>query len=605
MLKKLFTTTTCCCLLAISAGLMLAPHTAQAFAPPRKKLIEAGWERTTASDMLQYWKIMEQTPYDGIVFAVNGMDDQGKQVELKNVVFNPKPIKLSWFKDDIKRLRSFHSTKLTDNFPIITVRGNPPDWFDDKGWAVIVNNWKIAATVAKEANLKGICFDPEMYSGAKLWTYGAQQGTRKHSYAEYCAKARQRGREMMRAVSSVYPDMVFFTFSMNELNRAYADGGIEGSRYGLYPACINGWLDGASPLMTIVDGGESAYTYSTPEQFLSMANWIRNTGLQFVAPENRNRYRSQVQVCFGLYLDAYSYYKLDSTNPRDRRYALQPLNGSRLNRLKSNVDAAMNASDEYVWTWGEHYHWWPTKNKSAGDKTWEEVLPGTTKVLLDATHPKQRQLLRRTLRLPQISATQAPKIDGNLNDALYSQYPWTEPFVTLLSNNDTVDNKPAAATKAFAAWDANNLYIAFRCDQPDIQHQHVAGVGHDSDIWGGESLEVAILKPGQRAGLAGTAFYHFILNPANVHWDGIHAQGKDDMKYDPAWRSGTQKNQSGWTAEIQIPWKGIGISAPHKGMKVQANFAHNRKDSGSELSSWSQFIGGFQEPQNLGTWVLR
>ena len=246
-----------CCLFAISAGLILAQlHAAQAFSPPRKKLIEAGWDRMNASQLLQNQQEAEQSPYDGTVLSLVGEDDGGKTVNLKDLVFAPKPLQKKWFAKEINALKSFHSTKLTDNFAAITVRGNPPDWFDDKGWKVIADNWKIAAAIAKEGNLKGLCFDPEMYSGAKLWTYAAQQDTRKHSYAEYSAKVRQRGREIIRAVSSVYPGMVFFTFRMNDINKAYTDGGIESSNYGLYPAFINGWLDGASPLMTFVDGGE-------------------------------------------------------------------------------------------------------------------------------------------------------------------------------------------------------------------------------------------------------------------------------------------------------------------------------------------------------------
>lgn len=586
-------------LFVATAGLLLAPlHVAHAFAPPPKKLIEAGWERTTPSDMLANQKIMEKTPFDGVVLYVNGKDDQGKQVELKSRIFNPTPLKLSWFKGDIKRLQSFHSTKLTDNFPIITVRGNPPDWFDDKGWETIANNWKIAAIVAKESNLKGLCFDPEMYSGATIFTYNAQPDAKKHTFAQYEAKVRQRGKEIIEAIAKVDPQMVFFTFHMNELNRRYANGGLLASRYSLYPAFINGWLDAAPPTMTFVDGGESAYTFTQSEQYLNMANWIRNTGLSFIAPENRAKYRAQVQVSFGLYMDAYSYYTPSS---KRTQYYLPPLNGSRLNRLQSNTDAAVNAADEYVWTWGEHYRWWPTDNKGVDPKTWEDVLPGTTNVLLNAVHPQPRSLQRRSSNLRHLTAAQAPQIDGKLNDAVYLKYAWMEPFVPFLSGSE----KTITKTTAFAAWDANNLYITVHCEQPNIKEQKIGGDSHDSAIWNGESLEIAILKPGQPTDKSDASFYHFILNPANVHWDAVHTLGHDDMTYDPSWISAVSKTKDSWTAEIKLPFKDIGITDPHSGLKIHVNLSHKRDDSTTELSSWSQFIGGFQEPQNFGTWVLQ
>src|SRR5690606_20665569 len=105
---------------------------------------------------------------------------------------------------DIKQLKSFHSTKLTDNFVRISVSPVAPDWFDDAGWKQVVENWKVAATIAKEGNLKGFCFDPEMYSGSTIFTYGLQKNAQQHSFQEYQEKARQRGREVLEAVSRIY-----------------------------------------------------------------------------------------------------------------------------------------------------------------------------------------------------------------------------------------------------------------------------------------------------------------------------------------------------------------------------------------------------------------
>jgi len=418
-------------MLAIASGLLLLSfQPAHAFAPPQKKLIESGWERTGTGDLLKYQKQMEETPYDGVVIYLRGNDDAGKLVTLGYKVFAPSPLKLSWFKDDIKNLQSFHSKQLTDNFAVITVKGNPPDWFDDKGWATIIDNWKVAATIAKEGGLKGLFFDPEMYSGATLFTYQAQPGAKQHSFAEYCAKVRQRGKQIIAAIAQIDPDMVFFTTRMNDINSSYADGGLEGSSYSLLPAFINGWLDAAPPQMTFVEGGESAYYFSQPAQYLHLANWIRNTGLVFVAPENRRKYRAQVQVSFGMYLDIYSYYHQSNVPEKYKRRAAQPLDGSVLNRLDSNINAAVNAADEYVWTWDEHYHWWTTTNKSAGDKTWEEVLPGTSNVLLNATHPQraaaerdakidallQQKKIQNLLQNPKFTETTTnPKIPKNWN----------------------------------------------------------------------------------------------------------------------------------------------------------------------------------------------
>jgi hypothetical protein len=503
--------------LILAAGLMLMPlHSANAFPATQKKLIEAGWERPDASDLLKYQKQIEKSPYDGIVLMLMGKDDAGKGVSLQNRIFEPMPLKLKWFAEDSKELKSFHSTKLTDNFVRVSTSRNTPDWFDDAAWKQVIDNWKIAATIAKEGNLKGICFDPEMYSGAELFTYNAQKYAKKYTFDQYRAKVRQRGREIIQAVSSIYPDMVFFTFRMNDINRSHAKN-IQASRYNLYPALINGWLDVAPPEMTFVDGGESAYTYSEPDDFLKTANWIRNTGLQLIAPENRRKYRAQVQVSFGLYLDAYSYYKLNSSDSRDRRYALQPLDGSRLNRLQSNVNAAVDAADEYVWTWGEHYRWWPTDTKNVNPQTWEEVLPGTTKVLLQAVHPELA------------AAAQQAKFDQLIQ----------EKKVTNLLTNSDFSNTAHNTAKAALDWQTNNAPVGWSTWQKKVDSQP-PGI-FSVDPKGGE-------HGGNAASLAGM-FQGFFIQQIPVKAGEeyfarvrVHQSGAGIPRLDVRWQ-----NESGWT----------------------------------------------------------
>jgi len=495
----------------IASGLILCPlHAAQAYDPPQKKLIEAGWERPDASDLLKHQKEIEKSPYDGIVLMLLAKDDVGKTIPLQTRVFEPEPLKLDWFAQDIKQLKSFHSTKLTDNFVRVSVSPKAPDWFDDAGWKQVVENWKVAAEIAKQGNLKGVCFDAEMYSGATIFTYGLQKNAKQHSFDEYQEKARRRGREIIEAVAKIYPGMVFFTFRMNDINRNYTKD-IQASRYNLFPAFINGWLDAAPQQMTFVDGGESAYTYDTPDDFLKTANWMRNTGLSLVAPENRLKYRAQVQTSFGLYLDAYSYYTPAS------RYYLPPLNGSQLNRLQSNIESAIAASDQYVWTWGEHYRWWPTNTKNVNPQTWDEILPGTTKVLLQAVHPELA----------------AAEVQSEF-DQLIAQNKLTN----LLENSDFSNSAPNTSKPA-ADWETQNAPVGWSTWQKKVSTFQPGMFSIDSK--GGE-------KGGNAASLAGMFEGFFIQGIAAKPGDQYYVRARARQS-----GSGTARldirfqNQKGWT----------------------------------------------------------
>jgi hypothetical protein len=142
--------------------------------------------------------------------------------------------------------------------------------------------------------------------------------------------------------------------------------------YGLYPAFINGWLDVAPPEVTLVDGCESAYRYNTQQQYLEAAVRIKGACQELVAPENRTKYRAQVQVSFGVYLDAY-------WNPKDSKYGawyIDGLGGPRVERLRANLHTALRVADQYVWIYGEKFRWWPTPNGRVNEQSWPEALPG-------------------------------------------------------------------------------------------------------------------------------------------------------------------------------------------------------------------------------------
>ena len=92
------------------------------------------------------------------------------------------------------------------------------DWFDP-GWAAITRNMALFAQIAREAGFRGLQFDFEEYSTPHnpLWRYFASRVFRQYradrglpemGFEEYAAQARQRGRQMMTAVTAAYPDSI-------------------------------------------------------------------------------------------------------------------------------------------------------------------------------------------------------------------------------------------------------------------------------------------------------------------------------------------------------------------------------------------------------------
>lgn len=368
----------------------------------RKKLIATGWDHPDAQRLLQNQEAMDQQPFDGVVVDVVGQREDRKSCRLATA-FSSDPWKRQWFQPSIDQLKATRLRRLTDNFLLLGANPGNVDWFDDAGWANIIEHWRLAARIVKESGLKGILFDPELYAPPHAqFRFSAQPQRDQHSFNDYHAKARQRGRQVMEAVAQECPNITLFCYFMNSVAWSATDHAdprrfLATHGYGLYPPFIDGWLDVLPPTVTLVDGCESAYRYNSTEQFIEATIRMKGACQTLVSPENRAKYRAQVQVSFGIYLDAY-------WNPPTSPWYVDGQGGSRVDRLRANVSTALRCADEYVWIYGEKFRWWPTPNKRVGAEAWPEALPGSDAALRFARDPmdfarNQIQRLRRTQKL--------------------------------------------------------------------------------------------------------------------------------------------------------------------------------------------------------------
>jgi hypothetical protein len=364
----------------LNAGLLAAEF-------PRKKLIATGWDQPDDKRLAENIELMEKRPFDGVVIQLDGTTDDGKACPM-NQTFSNRPWKQEWFTENAKRLASIRFRRFNDNFILVGANPGDVDWFDDAGWATIVEHWRIAARLARGGGLtlKGILFDPEPYNEPyAIFTYHSKPQRTEIPFAEYYAKVRQRGREVMTAVAKEYPDITIFCYFLGTYVSRPAETSdpkeaMANTHYGLLPAFLDGWLDAAPPTVKIVDGCEAAYRFNSEQAFLDAAVKIKGIYQRLVSEENRAKYRAQVQVGFGLYLDAH-------VNPKDSPWYIDPLGGTRSDRLRANVTTALSVTDEYVWIYGEKYRWWPTPNGGIKPESWPDVLPGCDRILAYAADP--------------------------------------------------------------------------------------------------------------------------------------------------------------------------------------------------------------------------
>ena len=354
-----------------------------------KKMIGHSWDLLGVRpvDVVRNLDAWEKLPLDGISLAVVKEQEQNHKVSYGSIM-NDVPWDRAWFKDDVAVIRQCASRNLKHNF--LTTYWAPRKrlaWNDEAAWENFSHNLGVMAWLAKGGQAKGLLIDPEDYPETRQYFLVPGDAP----FAETAALARKRGAQMMKSMVAEYSDITLLSFWMFSLHPSYYmvyddPASLVADANDLWPAFLNGMLDAIPPAARMVDGNEHGYRYQAVNQDFYLSVWaVQNKALALIAPENRMKYKTQVLAGFGLYLDMY-------TNPSSSPWYFGDVNGSRLNHLALNFAQALDASDEYIWIYGEKTDWikWAGTSREK-NPSWENKLPGFTETLSVLRHPRKAQ----------------------------------------------------------------------------------------------------------------------------------------------------------------------------------------------------------------------
>ncbi len=321
-----------------------------------KKLIHLGWETPTPAWYAEHVREVEASaPWNGVALRLALTTPDGGRLWEHSAV-EATAIRRAWLEPDLARLRSVSSAQLTDNFLRVNLDPLAPiSLSDDDRWRTIADNLGTLAWFGREAGLVGLMLDPEGYdteifSGADVT--GDPLAARQ--------LARSRGRACMTAMGRELPKGRFLVLWLYSLGRtAFARGapndGLHIDPYGLWPAFCDGLLEALPAEARLIDGGEDGYWSPDPNRFATLYGELRQAhslvNRACVAPDLISKFRSQVDIGFGIWLDLF-------LNPPEKRHTIPPAEGESLvGRFARQVAAAVTASDEYVWIYNEQVRW--------------------------------------------------------------------------------------------------------------------------------------------------------------------------------------------------------------------------------------------------------
>jgi hypothetical protein len=323
---------------------------AQRGRPLPGKVIEFGWDMGTLTPefVRDNWRAMEQQPFDGVVMRVGDsyLFDADKRTDADYAAAREAMKDVRW-------------TKFTDNFVVLHANPGTVDFFDDE-WDNILESTGALARFARDAKLKGICFDPEAYVPPNaVFDYAHQKYSDKYSFAQYSIKARERGRQWMSVLQKNFPGLTILTLfgpsaNWNLTGKPDLQAALKAAPWGLYAPFMDGMLDVMEPDVRLVDGCEWGYYMTSRADFLEAFRRIKSDCQIFFSPENHAKYRAQVFVGFGLYPDR-------DWGPKGKgwHYDDPSKNYYPPEKFQENLKNALHAADEYVWVYTEgKRNWW-------------------------------------------------------------------------------------------------------------------------------------------------------------------------------------------------------------------------------------------------------
>jgi hypothetical protein len=351
-----------------------------------RRFIATGPDHPTPASFRASLSELDKSPFDGAVIRPQRRLANGTE-QPADLAFSREPWQPSEIEAMVADLKETKPIRARDNFLAVQARPGDVDWFDDTGWRETVDHWRLLARSAKLGGLRGLAFDPAPPGDpGSLFHYPSQSRRAEKDFAAYAKMARDRGRDIMLAVSAEFPEAVILSAGLYSefLPLLAGEAGpaslLPTHPLGLLPAFLDGWWDAAPPKIQVIDGSSLADRRPASEaDFNRSFTWLRTQAPRLAAPEHRAKLRAQFLIGQSLFPDS------SLTPPK----AGSPNTASADAHLAHLATAALRASDGWIRVQGQAGRWWsadlPPDDPAAAP--WADLYGGVADAITRARTP--------------------------------------------------------------------------------------------------------------------------------------------------------------------------------------------------------------------------
>jgi hypothetical protein len=178
-------------------------------------------------------------------------------------------------------------------------------------------------------------------------------------------------------------------------------------------------------------------------------------------------------------------------------------------------------------------------------------------------------------------AAVAPKIDGVLDDELWSSEPL--PLDRWMSYNPLRGEPEQQRTSVWVGYDSQAIYFAFRCYDTDPDKIR-STISRRDNVWNDDWVGVSL-----DSSRAGQIAYHMFVNPSGIQMDALQSANEDTAP-DWLWQSAGKVDAEGYVVEIRLPLQSIRFRG---GNDVRMGMLFFRRNSRLGISwSWPEMKPG-------------
>ena len=359
------------------------------------------WLPMMPKNLIENHDRINKLPFSGFVMVGN---------TYTNEVMSPnKELNYEKVWKEVKGLKNLYQGK--HNFLQININF-PADFWDEKAWTQVRNNFAVVAKVARDLGFEGIVFDDEAYSNealkmsnfkfptkgellkdSPLWEKrGSERNPSfdehayrnpKYTFKEHSMQVSLQFKEIMHSMVKEHPTLSTLVYNgpslshgnSNKEHTLIVDLGLPREHEHL-GAIFTGLKSGLSGQATLHDMGES-YRYRSDQHFSNAYQWRKydiandkynndlNASYQWIVPkEERASWSTQTQVGFMVF-----------NQGQDSSYKeFNTLESSTAKDIQETLKKALKQSDKYVIYYCEKQHWLLENKEHPLKKEWLTMM---------------------------------------------------------------------------------------------------------------------------------------------------------------------------------------------------------------------------------------